>query len=244
MTSTAWTPPESPDPSAILRSAVDDMLDGQYDRSLTQFLWFHNHAVRYEPGLSAVRRSFALSYWCDLAAIYPPARDAFFRTRDETEQAFQSSTSDFELFHDVAAMNDYLNDGVRTADLFASAAGTNQENAQQLYQVAERYLIAAGRFTECGPYLDPKRRTELAARSFRIVQQFEESSPSLGCPAPKLPRTDYLHDMATLVGLLVLNGRVDEARMAYDDALEIVHDDEYRKILDAAMSGHLPEARL
>lgn len=243
MAPNVWTAPQDPDPSSILHSAVDDKRGGRYEQSLAKFLWFHNNAVGYERGQSAVRLSFALAYWLDLATVYPPARDAFIRTRDETEQAFQKDPSEFDLFHDVASMNHFLSDGLRTADLFATVAATDHDKAQVLYQIAEPYLIAAGRFRACEPFLKPRRRMELAAECYRHSGQIEESRPDCGFPVPKLARTHYVRDVATLVGLLVLNGRADEARAAYSEALSIIDDGEFRQIMDAAMSGHLPEAR-
>jgi hypothetical protein len=239
-----WTAPQYPDPPSILHSAVDDKRDGRYEQSLAKFVWFHYNAVRYERGQSAVRRSFALAYWLDLATVYPPARDAFIRTRDETELAFRQNLCEFDMFHDVASMNHWLGDGIRTADLFATVAATDQDKAQVLYQIAEPSLIAAGRFRECAPFLEPKRRMESAARCYQISKQHEESRRDLDPPVPKLARTHYIRNVATLVGLLVLNDGVDDARAAYSEALSIIDDGEFRQIMDAAMSGHLPEARL
>ena len=243
MAATVWTAPQNPDPYSILHSAVDDKRDGQYEQSLAKFLWFHHNAVQYERGLSAVRLSFALAYWLDLATVYPPARDAFIRTRDETEQTFVKDTSDFDAFHDVASMNHWLGDGIRTADLFETVAAIDQDNAQTLYHIAQPSLIAAGRFHECAPFLEPKERMERAAHCYRISKRHEESRPDRGFAVPKLARTHYIREVATLVALLVLNDRVDDARTAYSDALAIIDDDEFRTIIDAAMSGHLPESR-
>jgi hypothetical protein len=49
--------------------------------------------------------------------------------------------------------------------------------------------------------------------------------------------------MATLVGLLFLNHRVEEAEEASAQALAVLDDEEFRALLAAAMSGHLPPPR-
>lgn len=236
-----WTPPENPNPSAILHSAVDDARDGRHEQSLAKFLWFHNHAVQYQPGQSGVRRSFALSYWLNLATVYPPARDAFIRTRDETDQAFRKDISNFALFQDIAAMNKRLGDELRTIELFASVAETDPPSAQAIYQVAEPDLIAAGQFHVCALFLEPKGRLERAAECYRVTNQYEATRPVQRFPVPKLARPFYIRNVATLVALLALNQRIDDARTAYNDALAIVNDDEFRTIMDAALSGHLPD---
>jgi hypothetical protein len=117
-----WTPPDDPDPTDILDSAESDTRDGSHAQALAKFLWFHHNALLHRPSFYGVRLSFALSSWMELASVYPPARAAFIRTRDETEAAFRSEPSSFELFHDLAALNRDLDDGPRTADLFVSTA--------------------------------------------------------------------------------------------------------------------------
>jgi hypothetical protein len=211
MISTTWTAPDNPNPSEILHSAVDDTRKGSHEEALAKFLWFHNNALQYERGLSAVRHSFALAYWLDLATIYRPAHDAFIRTRNETEAAFRESPYDFDLFHDVASMNDRLGDGIRTADLFAN-----------------------------GPFLDPGRQVELAAQRYGVLKHHEESRPVGDI---QLARKLYIRDAATLVGLLALNDRAEDARSAYNAALRVLNDDDFRTVMDAAMTGHLPERR-
>src|SRR3954454_11350281 len=108
----AWSPPDTPDPSGILHTAVDDTQAGAHADALAKFLWFHHNALRYKPALRAVRLSFALGYWMRLAVVYPPARAALIRTRDETEAAFRADPSSFKLFHDLAALNRNLGDGL------------------------------------------------------------------------------------------------------------------------------------
>src|SRR5258708_6010646 len=110
-----WTPPDDPDPSEILESARGDTYEGSHAQALVKFLWFHNNALQHNPGLLGVRLSFALSYWMELGAIYPPAKAAFIRTRDETESAFVDEPSNFALFQCLAALNEYLGDTPCTA---------------------------------------------------------------------------------------------------------------------------------
>jgi hypothetical protein len=165
-----WTPPEAPDPSEILDSAVADTRDGSHADALAKLLWFHHNALRYGAGLSGVRLSFALSYWLRLADLYSPARAAFLRTRDEAEAAFAADPTNFDLFHDLAYMNRYLGDEVRTADEFGRVARQCRAAAKSLYRVAERFLIAAGRYEECGPFLDPPQRLWLAREGYDAVR--------------------------------------------------------------------------
>lgn len=173
----------------------------------------------------------------------PPALDAFKRTRDETEIAFRRNPASFDLFHDLASMNDRLGDGRLTADLFTEIAEIDHASAQDLYHVAEPCLIAAGQFHACCPFLNPKKRIELATDRYHMTKRFEESRPQRDIPLPSIARTHFIRNIATLVGLLVLNDRAEEARTVYNDALGIMDDDEFRTTMDAAMTGHFPERR-
>jgi hypothetical protein len=235
----AWAPPDTPDPSEILDSARKDTLAGWHADALAKFLWFHHNALRYRDSLAGVRLSFALSGWLDLGGVYPPARAAFLRTRDDAEAACAAEPG-FEPFHDLAALNGYLGDGRRTADVFAAIARRSPAIAELLYTVAERYLVAAGRFAECGPFLAPEKRMWLAGESYKVMAEYEAGLPDGEDQPPKLARAFYVRDAATLVALLVLNGRTAEASQARVTALAVLDDEEFRTVLAAAMSGHLP----
>jgi hypothetical protein len=243
MNGTAWKPPDTPDPSAILHSAVLDKRAGKFEEALAKYRWFHHHALQYEPGLSAVRLSFAMMYWLDLAADYSPARDAFIQTRDEAECAFCNKLSDSDLFHEVASFNERLGDEARTADLFEEVAQRDHEAAQRLYHVAERSLIAIGRYRACGPFLDPIVRMSIAADNYRLSKQFEASRPASvsGIPVPQFARIHFIRDVARLVALLALNDRPVDAKNACTTALQTLNDNSFRMTLNAALTGHLPD---
>jgi hypothetical protein len=234
-----WTPPEAPDPSEILDSAVDDTRAGSHADALAKFLWFHHNALRYDEALYGVRLSFALGYWLELAGRYPPARAALVRTRDETEAAFAAEPT-FDRFHDLAALNRELGDGRQAADAFAAIARRDPAAAAGLYQVAEPFLVAAGRYEECGPFLDPSTRLRLARESYKVMSEFEGAMPPGEDQPRKLARAFYVQNVATLVGLLTLTRRTDEAARVRGEALGVMDDEEFRAVLDAAMCGHLP----
>jgi hypothetical protein len=235
-----WTPPETPDPFAILQSAVTDTRNGAHPDALAKFLWFHHNALRYQQALGGVRLSFALSYWLQLAAEYPPAEAAFLRTRDETEAAFDADPANFNLFHDLASMNGYIGEGLRTADMFGRVARQSHSAAESLYRVAEPFLIAAERYEECGPFLNPEQQLLSARESYQVLSSLEDRIPPGEDQPPKLARIIYMRNVSTLVALLVLNRRPEDAARVRVEALEVVSDDEFEEELDAAMTGQLP----
>lgn len=195
-----------------------------------------------EPGLSGVRLSFALAYWLDLAEDYPPALAAFRRVRDETEQALREQPGSFPLFHDIRSMNARLGEGLRTADLFESVAATNAVAAKRIYPLAERGLIRAGRFEACNKFLEPEARTELASRGYQAAKRFRsERQIQNDAEMEEEDLRHFMCNMATLVGLLVMNGRSNEAILVRDRALQDIDEPDFRTMLEAALAGHLPE---
>ena len=83
----------------------------------------------------------------------------------------------------------------------------------------------------------------LAADAYGAMRRMEEGEPAGEHSPPPLARSFYMHDVATLVGLLALNHRAEEARSARAQALTVLDDEEFRGLLDAAMNGHLPPPR-
>jgi hypothetical protein len=243
VTSAHWTPPANPDPFAILHSAVDDTSARLYEKALAKFLWFHDNAVQLQPSLAAVRLSFAISYWLELASLYPPAQRALVETRDRAEASFRNDTSNFHVFLELRALNRELGDNRRTANVFIEVAKKDHENAMRLYPVAERSLIEAGRYRECGPFLNPTKHAESAIDLYQLDKEHETSRDASDPPLPKSARPSFINRMATLAGLLVLNDRIDDAKKVYDAALRIVDDAELRTTMEASMTGHLPKPR-
>ena len=76
-----WTPPEKPNPDAILDEARADVRAKRYEDALVKLLWFHENALKYDDGQRGVRLSFALSEWYDLGADYAPALAKFEEVR-------------------------------------------------------------------------------------------------------------------------------------------------------------------
>ncbi len=235
-----WQPPPDVDAQAILDEAAADARHGRSEIALEKFLWFHRHANEYDPGLSAVRLSFALGYWHDLASHYPQALEAMIRVRDETESEFRKEMSDFDLFHDLTALNERLDQDERTAQLFRDVAAKDPKAAAKLYHVAASHLVAAGDFRSCNPFLKPKRDWAFAAQCYWMSREFDASRPQ---DVPRTARLLFVHKVAMLAALLVLNDRHAEAREVYERSIVVIDDDDFRTTMDAAMSGHLTSLR-
>lgn len=237
-----WQPPDNPDPFVILHEASDDIRDERFDLALAKFVWFHENAVRYQPSLSAVRRSFALAYWIELANLHRPALDAFIATRDRTEERFRIDYANYDLFADISSMNQRLGDEQRTANLFCDAAAESHDLATRYYHVAERSLVACGRYIECAPFLECDKRFQHAVDVYCMSLE-RESKPREGRPLPKNALKRFTNDVATLTALLSVNDMMPAAESVRDRASRVVASQDFLDTLNSAVAGHFPPPR-
>src|SRR4029453_2894127 len=140
----AWAPPTNPIPSDILHEGVRDTQAARYDVALAKFVWFYENALAYEPALSAVRLSFGLGYWQDLAQKSPPALAALREARDQAERDLERSGYAYHHFAEFASLNRVLGEGNRTASAFKKLSSIDFEMARRIYHVAELFLLAPG----------------------------------------------------------------------------------------------------
>jgi hypothetical protein len=103
-----------------LHAAQRAVREGRYAEALSEFVWFHEHALEGLPSIYGVRLSFALSYWAHLAEVYPKARVVLEQIRDKKADAVLSPSADRALFHDVVAINRVLGCEQNTHTLFVA----------------------------------------------------------------------------------------------------------------------------
>lgn len=237
-----WQPPDDPDPFVILHEASDDTRDERFDVALKKFRWFHENATRIQPSLSGVRRSFALAYWMELAELHAPAMDAFLEIRNRTEERFRLDYASYDLFADISSMNQRTSDEQRTVDLFCEAASKSHALADRYYHVAERSLVACGRYRECTPFLDVDKRVQHAVNVYHMSLE-RESKPREGRPLPKTALKHFTNDVATLTALLAVNDMLPVAVSVRDRVSKVVTSQDFLETLNSAVAGHFPPPR-
>lgn len=244
MTATGqWTPPDDPDLHEILNSAWRDAKAGHHDVALAKFVWFHQNALSIDSNFSAVRLSFALMYWHRFAEDYPPAMDALLAARDQAESSFIQAGYKFADFQELDALNRELGDETRTVAIFKQVSEINSEAAQHVYHVAERVLVKQGELALCNPFLEPNRRLEIALKGFQVRRRFEMNRSHPGLRPPETGYDDLIHNIATLVALLVINNREPEAKAVVRNAQAALPDHPIMAELESALAGQLPPAR-
>jgi hypothetical protein len=189
--------------------------DGRYEEALRGYAWFHDHALEEQPSLYGVRLSYALSDWIELASHYPPAMVELKAVRDAKSDRLAQGVGNRDLFHDVEAINEQLDDQVLTYDLFVRLLETNPALAYECADLAMPAIVKSKHFSLARKFI---RDPEGAIRNWSQLLN-EDVADLAKKPPSKAPRLDaYIHFYVTRVRLLldVLNG-VDE--LGFADAL-------------------------
>jgi hypothetical protein len=186
--------------------------EGRFVEALAKHVWFHDHALESNKALNGVRLSFALAYWVKLGEQYPPARQALAEIRDGNVAAVISGERSYELFDDVAALNEVLGDDQLTVRLFLDIESSDPEHARRIYRLAEDSLARSGEYQVCSRHLDDpqaklRELLELRRTMLRTPTQHPEHRGRLTAYAERR----FADDVASLVRTLAETGRDSEA---------------------------------
>jgi hypothetical protein len=206
-----WKPPENPDPQVILNEAQTDTDARRYEAALTKYVWFYENAVTYQPSLSAVRLSFALSGWGRLADSYAPALAKMKEVRDHVKNHIQQAERvAFEDFQDFAALDRELDDESATVATFLLLDTRNPRAAQRVFRLAEPALVRAKEYAVCGKYIDSDQALDEIVRTFELNQAMIKDG-SVKANHQAFTEKKFVNASALLVAILVKNERKAEA---------------------------------
>jgi hypothetical protein len=241
-----WMPPANPDVDAIRDEAEADAKAGRYELALAKHVWWHENVNKYKPSMSGVRLSFALGDWHRLGEVYPPALAKLKETRDRLADSIMSEVDkkvSFEDFHEFTAINRELEETEKTVQLFKFVVEKNPEAADRVFGVSEKALIKAKEYALCGKYLDPERSVDTDLMVFNFKEP--RIKPEHADLVRKSRDRRFINEAATLVALLVINDRKDEAQKAVEKYKTVKADAEFHQqlatALDSALEGKLPE---
>lgn len=197
--------------------------EGKYTEALSEYIWFHHNALAEDPALYGVRLSFALSYWMELAEVYPPALVALHEIRDNKSMHLRNGELDRALFHDVVSINHYLAASSDSAILFELFDSKYPEFAQACASLALEALLEVGKFHLAAKYIpDPKDR---------IVKLSERLNQAIACiperPRSKSPRynaniCNFARDLSNITAILSGANRKAEAEECHSTAFSIL----------------------
>jgi predicted Ser/Thr protein kinase len=230
------TPDEKPNLAAIATEAKNLTASGRYEDALQRYLWYHHHALEYDPAQAGVRLSFALSDWMELARRYPKARQALIEIRDEGARKFSTGAGYFALFMEVAAINRELGEQDSTSELFQSIRTRDPKLAAQCYNVAEDLLVEKGEYALCASFIPNfQGRFEQIRRTREQMLEVADRTPSADwTPVRKQAEAAFIKDTRKLIEILVGVGRKAEAGQIQVKALRVLNVPELQSALPDA----------
>jgi hypothetical protein len=224
------------DLNQLLQEASDLAKQGRHEEALQRQIWYFNHALEQGPAHAAVRLSFAVEQWGQLAAQYPPARQAMIEARDRAVAQFAQGEGSFTLFQEVDAFNQRLGEGPATLDLFDSIRKQSSDLAQQCYFVAERALVDKGEYSACAGFIARfDSRFAQAVDAFRRTRELADQTPAGPASLRQDAQRSFVSTTRMLIEILVGVGRQPEAESIQTEALAVLNVPELQSaVTDAA----------
>ncbi len=229
-TAEKWSPElaagEQPDLDKIRQDAATLASQGQNEEALQRLLWYHNHALQFQPSQSGVRLSFALSQWTELARRYPKAKEALVEVRDRGMREFAKGGGYFELFMEVAAINRELGEQEATLALFKSIQARDPKLARQCYHAVEDLLVEKGEYGVCAGYIDDFQTRFESNRSSkeRTLDTLARTPGAAGAASLSRGTTkSFITTSRKLIEILVGVGRKAEAKSIRDQAISVLN---------------------
>ena len=242
-----WHPPENPNPMVILDEARTDTRSGNYPDALAKHIWFHKNALKHQSSLYGVRLSFALEDWEKLSAEYMPALEEMKKVRDKAGINIKNQVEPYKNFHDYKSLNQVLHEEKKTIRLFSWLDKNNPKVALKIYRMAQPSLIMGKKYKLAGKYINPQSTYKRIADEYNSNKKYIAEYGNTW-NSKRYTETKYFgekvfsNSVSTLVALLTLNGKANDAKGVSDRALLEFDNPELRKELKKALEGVIPKA--
>jgi serine/threonine-protein kinase len=225
-------------PQAVLHGAFALAQLGRYEDALRSHLWFHEHALAHNPALAGVRLSYALAGWVELGKKYPPALKALVSDRDDKAKAIIEGRASSNVFLDVAAINQSLDESPKTVALFRAMHEASPKLAGSIYHVVEPYLVAQREYAVCAAYIpNALARFEEIRQLLRVQMEIADENPALRLGAIReYAASNFVTEVSRLLEILMGVGRKDEAKKVLEAALAECPNPESRDALTKAIA--------
>ncbi|MEI8018212.1 MAG: hypothetical protein WCH39_08410 [Schlesneria sp.] len=236
-----WTPPENPDPQTILNEAKADAQAKRYEIALAKQVWFHENALSLNQAMTGVRLSFALANWESLGRVYPLALAKLQAIRDGLQERALKGEDLMSAFADLAAINRTLGEDFRTSEAFRALDALNPKVATMAIVYVKPALVKSKDYDLYLKYTDVKRDY------LRMRQHYERNilmveDKKIGPNLADFAKKSFRNGSATLVAILAVSDRKQEASDIASLAKKQLDDPEFHKELDAALTGTVPKA--
>ena len=244
-----WTPPDNPQPQAILNEARANVLAKNYEDALAKHVWFHENALEISPALTGVRLSFALSSWERLAQKFPPALKMLNEIRDKTEKELIENLDDakaLRLFQDVAAIDRTLGKNEKTSELFIELSQADGDLAKRFFQIARDALFEAEEYKTIIKFMDPDKEVERIKRMFDLQSKAPVRDPRAKALLAEISQQRLIKESAQLVAVLALDDQEEKAKEISVKCVSIANTPELKRRLKSkllkSLDGKVPKS--
>ena len=217
-----------------LRDTEEMIRHGKHKEALERLVWFHEHAIEHDRGISGVRLSSALRLWKELGDDYRPAMQALIETRDRKTSQFQTESGSSSVFQDVAALNRTLGDRDKTVKLFQLIHEQHPLLARQCWIFAKDDVLSAGRYDLAHYYLDNPVRDFLRIKAFYDLRNagfYGNDAPS-SIRGREMNDEHFVEQTLMLIRVSIALGEKGAAKEIQRRALDVIDDQRLRDAID------------
>jgi hypothetical protein len=203
--------------------------EGKYEEALGRFIWFHDHALEYNSAMAGVRLSFALEYWKWLGNVYPPAQAALEQTRDKKAALLDVGKGDFNLFHDVLAINRTLKEDEKTINLFRKLDQEQPQLAKVCWSAAKDVLIQAKTYDLIRKYMESVTREFIKVKAMYDMNTAMYGENNYGESFKRYNQNHFVEQSVRLIEVAIALNDTAAAREIQEKALAILDDPRIRR---------------
>lgn len=205
-------------PDTVLDQAIQLAEHGKWDESLKKFIWYRENAIIIDATQSYDRNTIALKKWVELGEQYTPAIEALRNIRDDNVLRLMEGEANAKVFEDIVAINEYLKESKRTAEIFKWYDAIHPEFAASIYGHSEKALFEAQEYS-----LAKKYSGNLELRYSKVKSDFQKDlSEKMSSESPKKLEKNFSDQVVMLITMLEKYGDLKLARKIQADALSIL----------------------
>ncbi|MCP3968383.1 MAG: hypothetical protein GY750_07745 [Lentisphaerae bacterium] len=216
-------------PSEVLEDGKFFAASGKYGLALKKYVWYHNHALKYDPSSKWMRLSVALGLWIDLGRKYPPAMQKLRGVRDSKTAALLNKKGNFLTFNDVSAINQALGQSSHSVDLFIKLDQKQPMLAKECWGLVKNSMIRRQHKQMLNKYLK-NIYAEFEQIKF-VYEQLRSADVSDRDEIKKYAEKSFVKRVCELIDALKVTGRAMEARKVCRLAQAVVNSPELTAVM-------------
>lgn len=226
-----------------LTAALELAQSGQHELALNEYVWFHEHALEEDPSLRGVRLSFALSYWIELGKAYPPALAKLKEIAEQKQKLLDNGATDWEIFNDVVALNEALEEQGATYKIFVSINNRDPEFAQRCARVATPAIVQEKDFQLARSFLpNPVGTIEYLVDQLNKDASWAatEADPERREKTTEAFLHNYIDDVSMLVHIVANSGDSALSEKMIEMAIDQITEEGLRSAVKECLRNHAP----